>query len=143
MLGEMTFAVDSVTDLRDQTRDRLSKLAANDPARAQVQALLTRLEEVRARLVATREGGGITGEERVREKMGALYGAINAYDGRPSQSQLGRIAELGKELAAVVADFDAVTKKELAAANAALVGKQLEPVKPLTRADWEKSQSGN
>jgi hypothetical protein len=79
----------------------------------------------------------------VREKMGALYGAINAYDGRPSQSQLGRISELGKELAAVVADFDAVAKKELQAANAALAARQLEPVKPLTRADWEKNQSGN
>ena len=143
MLGEMTYAVDSITSLRDQTRDRLAKLDAGDPARAAVQTLLTRLEAVRARLVATREGPGISGEARVREKMGALYGAVNAYDGRPSQSQLDRISELGKELAAVVADFDAPSRKELAAANAALAGKQLAPVKPLTKADWEKSQTDN
>ena len=143
MLGEMTYAVDSITSLRDQTRDRLAKLDAGDPARPAVQTLLTRLEGVRARLVATREGPGISGEERVREKMGALYGAVNAYDGRPSQSQLDRISELGKELAAAVADFDALSRKELAAANAALAGKQLAPVKLLTKADWEKSQTDN
>ncbi len=143
MLGELTYVVDSITDMRDQTRERLGKLEANDPARPPVQTLLARLEGVRARLVTTREGPGISGEERVRERMGGLYGAVNAYDGRPSQSQLGRINELGKELATVVADFDTLPQKELAAANAALTSKNLAPVKQLTKAEWEKRQTEN
>jgi hypothetical protein len=100
-------------------------------------------DTLRARLVATREGSGITGEERIREKMGVLYGAVNSYDGRPSQSQIERIAELGKEMASVVADFDALTKKELAAANAELSKEQLQPIAVITRADWEKTPPGN
>ena len=59
----------------------------------------------------------------------------------PSQSQLDRISELGKELAAVVADFDTLSPKEIAAANAALAAKGLAPVKLLTKADWEKPQT--
>jgi photosystem II stability/assembly factor-like uncharacterized protein len=143
MLGDMTYTVDSVTDVRAQAQARLAKLAATDPARKPLGDLLRAVEALRSRLVATREGSGITGEERIREKMGALYGAVNSYDGRPSQSQIERIAELGKELAAVVADFDALTKKELAAANAELSKGQLQPIAVMTRADWEKSPPGN
>jgi photosystem II stability/assembly factor-like uncharacterized protein len=142
-LGELTFNVDAVTGVRDQARERLAELAAGDAARPQLESLVRALEAIRARLVATREGGGITGEEKIREKMGALYGSVNGYDGRPSQSQLARIDELGKELAAVVTDFDALAKKELAAANAALAAKNLPPIKPMTKADWENSQTGN
>jgi photosystem II stability/assembly factor-like uncharacterized protein len=145
MLGDLTFTVDSLADAAAQARDRLAKLGADDAGRREVESLLKSLEAVRARLVATRAGeGGITGEERVREKMGQLYGAINAYDGRPSRSQIERIAELGKELQAAAAEFDAVAKGQLVAANAALAQKQLPAIKLMTKAEWEaKTQAGN
>ena len=143
MLGDLTFTVDTLADARAQANERLSKLVADDPARKEVESLLRSLDAVRARLVATREGGGITGEVRVREKVGQLYGSINAYDGRPSRSQLDRIAELGKELSAAVAEFDALAKKQLPAANAALEQKRLPPIKLMTKQDWEaKQQAG-
>jgi hypothetical protein len=144
LLGDLTYTVDTLADARAQARDRLSKLAAGDAARGEVESLLKSLDAIRARLIATREGeGGITGEERVREKMGQLYGAINAYDGRPSRSQIERIAELGKELSAAVADFDSAAKKQLVAANAALAQKQLPPLKLMTKQEWEaKQQAG-
>jgi len=138
MLGQLTYVADNITEARNQTRERAAKLDANDPARKQLENLTASLEAIRAKLVATREGGGITGEEKIREKMGALYGAVNGYEGKPSQSQIERISALGKELDAVVAAFDALAKKELAAANAALEGKQLAPIVLMTKADWEK-----
>jgi photosystem II stability/assembly factor-like uncharacterized protein len=145
MLGDLTFTVDSLADLRAQTDDRLSKLGATDPARGPVESLLKSLDALRARIVSTRDAdGGITGEERIREKMGQLYGAINAYDGRPSRSQIERIDELGKELAAAVADFDKLAGTALPAANAALAEKQLPPLKLMTRQEWDaKQQAGN
>ena len=143
MLADMTYTVDTVTGVRTQAQARLAKLGANDAARKPLEDLLRATDALRARLVATREGSGITGEERIREKMGTLYGAVNSYDGRPSQSQIERIAELGKEMASVVADFDALTKRELAAANAELAKEQLEPINVMTRADWEKNPPGN
>ncbi|MGI9108380.1 MAG: VPS10 domain-containing protein [Pyrinomonadaceae bacterium] len=138
MLGQLTYITDNITEARNQARERSAKLDANDTARKQLEDLAAALESVRAKLVATREGGGITGEEKIREKMGALYGAVNGYEGKPSQSQIDRITALGKELGEVVAQFDALAKKELVAANAALEGKQLAPVVLMTKADWEK-----
>ena len=60
------------------------------------------------------------------------------YEGRPSQTQVERTDSLARELADVVKDFDAWAAKELAEVNAALTKKQLLPVNPISRAEWEK-----
>ncbi|HEY3132173.1 MAG TPA: hypothetical protein VGL91_22140 [Acidobacteriota bacterium] len=140
MLGNLTYSVDTIADARDQSRDRAGKLASDDPTRRSLEDLAKSLEAIRSRLVATREGGGITGEEKIREQMGSLYGSVNGYEGRPTQSQIRRMTALGKEFDAVVAEFDAVTRKELPALNAALEAKKIDPIRLLTRADWEKKQ---
>ncbi len=140
MLGELTYAVDTIADARDQSRERAAKLAAGDSTRGLVENFAKLLEGIRSKLVATREGGGITGEEKIREQMGTLYGSVNGYEGRPTQSQIRRMTALGKEFDSLVAEFDALTKKELPAANAALEAKKINPIRIMTRADWEKKQ---
>ena len=52
---------------------------------------LRKTDEVRKRVVATTEGGAITGEERLREHADQLYSAILSYEGRPADYQLQRI----------------------------------------------------
>ncbi len=47
--------------------------------------------EARKKIVATKEGGAITGEERLREHADSLYGAILSWEGRPARYQLERI----------------------------------------------------
>ena len=39
-----------------------------------------KLEELYSTLVATREGGWLSGEEQLRERLAFLYGAINSYE---------------------------------------------------------------
>lgn len=143
MLGQLTFVVDTLTDARDQNKDRSGKLPSGDAARKRVEDLTKSLEAIRAKLVATREGGGITGEEKIREQMGSLYGVVNRYEGKPTQSQINRMTALGKELDAVVAEFDALMKKELPAVNGLLEKKKIDPVKLLTKAEWDKKQEKN
>jgi hypothetical protein len=89
--------------------------------------------------VATKEGGAITGEIRVREKTTELYGDLVDYEGRPTDYQSARLAALQKELADVVQEFDAFAARDLAEANAALKKKKLAPVETLSRADWDKA----
>jgi len=50
----------------------LAKLGANDPLRKRLQDLAIRADEIRKKIVATKEGGAVTGEERIREKTTAL-----------------------------------------------------------------------
>jgi len=58
--------------------------------------------------VATKEGGAITGEERIRENLDLVYGALNSWEGKPAGYQVERVEALRHELADVAAEFDAL-----------------------------------
>ena len=96
------------------------------------------VDDLRKKIVATKEGGAITGEERLRENLATLYGDVVFYEGRPTQMQMMRTDAIARELADVVRDFDAWLSKELTGLNAALSAKQLSPIKVITRPEWEK-----
>jgi hypothetical protein len=140
-LGEMSFAVDRINGLRLALDDRASKLAADDPLRKRLQDASAQVDELRKKIVATKEGGAITGEERLREYLTELYANVIGYEGRPSQTQAERSDALARELADVVNSFDAWASKELNGLNAELSRKNLEPLKTLTREEWEKVSS--
>jgi photosystem II stability/assembly factor-like uncharacterized protein len=127
-LGEMTTAVERINSVRLGLDNRASKLPATDALTKKLRTASSQVDELRRRIVATKEGGMITGEERLREHLSGLYGDVAGYEGRPSQTQIERTDALARELADVVRDFDAWAKKELPAINAALTKKKLEPV---------------
>ena len=89
-----------------------------------------KLDAVRKQIVATTEGGAITGEERLREHTDQLYGAILAYEGKPGDYQVARIDALRKELGDVTRDFENLVTKDLPALNEALKAKGKEPIPP-------------
>ena len=88
MLGRLTYVADTVRALEDGAQERAKKLPAGDRLRRQLETLAASLETFRATLVATGPGGWLSGEEQLREKMAKVYGGVNGYDGRPTQSQL-------------------------------------------------------
>jgi photosystem II stability/assembly factor-like uncharacterized protein len=139
LLGEMAFAVDRINGVRLALDDRASKLPANDVVARRLRTASAQVDDLRKRIVATKEGGMITGEERLREYLGDLYGGVIFYGGRPTQMQIMRTDALGRELADVVKDFDAWSAKELPGINSALTTKQLPPIPMLMREDWEKN----
>jgi photosystem II stability/assembly factor-like uncharacterized protein len=133
MLGEMANAVERINGIRLALDQKSSQLLNDDPLRKRLQIASLQVEELRNKIVATKEGGMITGEERLREHLGELYGNVVSYEGRPSQTQLERTGALERELAELVKEFDSWTKKELADLNSALEKNKLEPLKLLTR----------
>jgi len=141
-LGEMTFAVDRINGVRTALDDRASKLPATDALTKRLHAASSDVDTLRRKIVATKEGGMITGEERLRENLTDLYGNVNFYEGRPSQAEADRTEALGRELADVVHDFDAWTAKELPSINAALAKKKLDPNTPKTKANGVAATGG-
>src|SRR5580700_7123870 len=138
MLGHMSYAVSAIEGVRDAAVARGAKLPEKDPLRGRLQQLSTELDNLRSKIVATKEGGAITGEERIREHLGNLYGDVNTYEGRPTDYQVARAESLGRELEDVITDFRKLMDKELAAINAGLQKKKLEVISVLTEADWTK-----
>ena len=133
LLGTMTFAVDRMNGVRLALDDRAGKLPAGDSLATRLGAASAAVDELRRKIVATKEGGMITGEERLRENLADLYGNVVFYEGRPSATQVERADAIERELADVVAAFDGWAAKELGGLNAALGTKQLEPIRVLTR----------
>ena len=139
MLAQLTYVVDSTNDLRDQARQRAA-VASDSGLRDQLNGLVQKLEDFRSTLVSVKEGGMITGEKKLREKLGELYGGINAYSGRPTQSQIDSTALFQKKLDEASGQFQSITGTALPPLNAGLQGKSMEPLKAMTREDWEKKQ---
>ena len=137
-LGDMTFAVDRINGVRSALADRAAKLPAGDPLASRLRTAADQVDALRKKIVATTEGGAITGEERLREYLASLYDNVNRYEGRPSQTQTERASALERELSDVVRDLDAWIAKELPGIDKELAAKSLPPISLLTRADWEK-----
>ena len=141
MLERLTWVDDAATGARDALRERSEKLAKGDALRKQTEKLAAELDAFHATLVATGEGGWLSGEEQLREKLGSLYGGINGYEGRPTKSQLDQLRVLGARLDKAVARLQEVDKKDLPAVNKALAGRKLEPVIVPAFEDWRKKQT--
>jgi photosystem II stability/assembly factor-like uncharacterized protein len=137
LLGDMSFDVDRINNLRDTLAERAAKLKAADPLATQLTAMSKKADDLRRKIVATKEGGAITGEERIREKTTALYGDLIIYEGRPAEYQVARIASLKQELQDVENEFDAFVAKDVATVNKALARKKLAPIEPLARKAWD------
>ena len=133
----MTFAVERMNGMRQALDDRAGKLPANDGLTRRLRTASGVVDSLRKKIVATKEGGMITGEERLRENLTDLYGNIVFYDGGPTQTETERADAVARELADVTRDFDAWTSRELAGINTALRGKKLEPIVLITREQWE------
>ncbi|HUR81863.1 MAG TPA: sialidase [Thermoanaerobaculia bacterium] len=129
-LGDMTTAVERLNNVRLGLDDRAKKLGDTDALTKKLRAASSQVDTLRKRIVATKEGGMITGEERLREFLADLYGSVTGYEGRPSAAQMERADALSHELGDVVKDFDAWMAKELPSLNAELAKKKLDPVKP-------------
>jgi photosystem II stability/assembly factor-like uncharacterized protein len=138
LLGHMTYAVDAIEGVRDSAKANAAKLPEKDPLRARLQQLSQESEGLRSKIVATKEGGAITGEERIREHIGKVYGNVNGYEGRPTDYEVARADSLAHELEDVIHDFQNMTAKELPAINAGLQKKKLGTIPVLSEADWEK-----
>jgi len=141
MLNHMSWAVDSIIGVRDGARMRAANLGANDPLRQRLIQLSEKADAVRSKIVATKEGGMITGEERLREYLGRLYGDVNGFEGRPTDAQVERANALGKELEDVIREFRTLTDQQLPPLNRQLERKKLGEIKIISEQEWQAAQN--
>ncbi len=139
MLAQLTYVVDATNELREQAKQRAGA-ASDEGLKQQLNTLIQKLEEFRSTLVSIKEGGMITGEKKLREHLGELYGAVNGYSGRPTQAQVENTSALQKKLNQAGTEFQSIAAAELPPLNTALESKKLQRLKATTRGDWDKKQ---
>ena len=138
LLGEMTFTVDRMNGIRHALEKRAAALPASDPLVGRLNAASAHVDDLRKKIVATKEGGMITGEERLRENLCDLYGNVVSYEGRPSQTQVERAAAIAHELGDVEKSLESWAAADLPRINSDLEASGAKQVELLTRQEWSK-----
>ena len=91
LFEEESALMDRILFLRGALAKTSGALPESDPLKKSVTDFDGKVDAVRKQIVATKEGGAITGEERLREHTDQLYGAILSYEGKPGDYQLAYI----------------------------------------------------
>lgn len=123
LFGEESALMDRITALRTALGASAKAAAADEALRKEVAAVDAKVDVVRKKIVATTEGGAITGEERLREHTDQLYGALLSYEGRPGPYHLARIDALQQELVDATAELTKLVQTDVAALNTTLKAK--------------------
>jgi hypothetical protein len=130
LFGDESALMDRILALRKTLAQTGAALPEGDPLRKNISDFDGKVDAVRKKIVATTEGGAITGEERLREHTDQLYGAILSYEGKPGGYQTAYIDALKRELADVTKEFDQLLAQDLPALNESLKSKGQEPILP-------------
>jgi hypothetical protein len=121
LFGDMSDLVDRI----DAASAAVAARAKANPADANVAQLASKVDALKKKIVATKEGGAITGEERIREHADHLYGALLSWEGKPADYLVARTETLRRELNDVRAAFDAL-QSQIRAEN-------VVPARPMPR----------
>jgi photosystem II stability/assembly factor-like uncharacterized protein len=136
LLEDLAYLDRRITDAMEQS-DKLAGNATLSPSlKRKLSAFTAELTEIRKKLLVTKVGD-IRGEQQLREKVSELYGAIGDYYGRPTQSQIERLADLSVEADNMKATVDAIFTKNLASLNQQIGKASLAPIKILTREEFD------
>lgn len=142
MQSRLAYVSEAIQDVKKQAEERAGKLKENDRVRKSLEAFAERMDELNKSIVATRTGG-ITGEVKLREQVVGLYASVSRYTGRPTQTHLDRIPYLEKKIEKANADFESILSEDLDRINRRLESKKLDPVKVITKEEWDKKQEEN
>ena len=72
----------------------LADSVKQEDLKKQLKEFSAKLIELSRTIIASKEGTGITGEEKLREKLSELYYSVVNFPGRPTDSQLQRVKGL-------------------------------------------------
>ncbi len=131
LFEDMTKLTDQIEATRTAVEEREKAVPNTDELSKKLRAITAKLDEVRRLVVATTEGGAITGEERIREHLESVYNAINGYEGRPAPYQVAHIDALRKELGDVQKALDTVIAKDARPLDEELKKHKLTPIPAL------------
>ncbi|MBC7863690.1 MAG: glycosyl hydrolase [Bacteroidia bacterium] len=137
MQEELAFVSEKIRDVKDNVGNRSNNNEKIKELKKNADPIIKKIDVILFTLSASIEGTNITGEEKLREKIGMMYAQISGYDGKPTDSQLERIKGLRKELEEAKAKIEAIIATDIPKYNTLLTKNKLELIKIMTREEWD------
>jgi photosystem II stability/assembly factor-like uncharacterized protein len=128
LFGRMTDLIDRLNGLKALALGRAAGLPAGDALQKPLRGFADRVDGLRKEIVATKEGGAVTGEERLREYLDQAYGALLSYEGRPGDYQVARIGALEQDLKEVEDRAKTLVDRDLPKLNDTLRKRGMESI---------------
>jgi photosystem II stability/assembly factor-like uncharacterized protein len=136
LLGRLAYVADAAVGLRDDVRERAELLEEKDELVPPLRSFADQIDDLHQRIMVSGEVQGISGQKRTWEKMLRLYGTVGAYGGRPTASQVDRLAVLRGEIEVAEQVFGELVSANLEELNGKLAEKELEPLHLLTEEEF-------
>jgi len=130
LFGDESALMDRIMAMRAGLARSQQALASDETTRKAVADFDAKVDAARKQIVATTEGGAITGEQRLREHTDQLFGAILSYEGKPAEYQIARIDSLRRELTDAAKDFEGLLSSDLPKLNETLKAKGQPAIEP-------------
>jgi photosystem II stability/assembly factor-like uncharacterized protein len=128
LFGRMSDVAGRLVVVRDGALARAGGASAKPELAQRLRALAEAADGLRKKIVATTEGGAITGEERLREHAAIVYGALDQWEGRPTVYQVARIGVLEQELDGLGRELETLLAGQVPRLDADLRGLGLDPL---------------
>ena len=125
------------TFVMEKARELVSDKAVNKSLKQALDDLAMELESIHKQMVATKMGG-ITGEEKLREKIVMLYAGSILYQGKPSQSVIDGLDFYTGEVERMDTEIGKILKDALVKVNTKLEKAGLSSIQPLTKEQYLK-----
>jgi hypothetical protein len=135
MLETLAYLDRQTVETRDAAKERtggVSKLLSRKLYNAEVM-----MDSLHLKMVVVKEGK-VVGEERLREKIGFLYGSILSYKGKPTDTQINGLDDLSKEIEKISRTISDFKTKVLPEINKSLINSEKEEIRIISKEDFAK-----
>lgn len=138
LLEELAWVDNMALEIGAQTR-QLADSVKNKGLRAKSFEISKRMDDMHASISATQPGeGGLAGQVRLRERIAEVYGAVSAYEGKPTNVQIAALAKYTAEVDKLRKELETLLAGDLKTYNAALAKQKLPPVTVTPREEFLK-----
>jgi hypothetical protein len=138
LLEDLAFIDGQITDIRDKS-NKMKERTSKKPVQKSLGKLAEKMDVLHAEIVPLKLGG-ITGEERLRERLANIYGGILSYGGRPTNSQIERLDLLEKSIRELDQRLKDIISSDLVTVNESLSKEGIGNISVITREEFEKKK---
>lgn len=135
LLEHISFTDNQITDLIKKLDD-VTKKITNDKFNSEIESFNNKLQTFHKELVST-SPNRISGQIRLAEKVGDIYAGIISYLGKPTDSQIKRLALLEKEFKDKQITINTTIQKNLETINLKLEKYKIKHIKILSNDNHE------